>query len=80
MITSVMNNTNAFTIRNGQEELAASLVILPCVDLVLALLAVAAHHGIDRTEVAIKRTYTTAFSDQIIHAMNLAAASVTRAA
>lgn len=79
MIDGVMNITNAFNITRNGEELADSLVKLCRVDLVIALLAVSAHYGIDRTEAAIKRTYTAEFSDKIIGAMNLAAASVTRA-
>lgn len=71
-----MKNTitpKAFTTRNGREELAASLVILPPADLTLALLLTAVHYGLERTEAAIKATFTPADSDKIIGGMNLAA-------
>lgn len=62
--------TAAFITRNGKEELSESLRKLYPADLTLALLAVSAHFGIDRTERAIKETFLSSHADQIVQAMN----------
>lgn len=61
---------SAFITRNGKEQLSESLVKLHPSDLTLALLSVAAHFGIDRTEEAIKETFLRSEANQIVQAMN----------
>lgn len=60
-------------VMNGSEEILTKLVTdKDSIDLVIALLSISLVFGLDRTEAAIKATYTSKWADQIISGMNLA--------
>jgi len=62
--------TSTFINKNGSEQLSQSLINLSPSDLIMALLPIAAHYGLDRTEAAISHTFLKSDSEKIMQAMN----------
>jgi len=71
-----MNNPFTTSKYNGKEILSNEVTSNNGTDLVIALLAIAVTFGIDRTENAIKATYTKDNSAKIIEIMNFAVKAV----
>jgi len=67
-----MNNPFTTSKYNGKEILSNEVASKNSMDLVIALLAIAVTFGIDRTESAIKETYTKDNSAKIIEIINFA--------